>query len=153
MCHPTNSITRFLTLHMIPTWLVMSDMQYWVNYSRMILHIIQISLRWIKKSISAPFPVYEIMKISFPVFFNSTNNAEFNLRGSHKGDFQDPRMACASKIDVWPLLTSLAKNCQLVWWLLTEVNTAIMKQKLSTSVFIATAFHLEIDYKIITAWK
>ena len=42
-----------------------------------------------KKSISSPFPVYEILKFNFRFSLTAPKDAEFNFRGSHKGDYQD----------------------------------------------------------------
>ena len=53
-------------------------------------------------------------QIYFRFTFTASKDAEFHLRGSHKEDFQDPRMFSALKIDfraLWPKMASSYRNC------------------------------------------
>ena len=73
-------------------WLYIIDMKYFIQYSRMILSIIQISFRLTKKLFSAHFRCTKFGKFDFRFSFATSTDAEFNLRGSHKWDFRDRKM-------------------------------------------------------------
>ena len=46
----------------------------------------------------------------FRFSFTASIDAEYNFRGSHKGDFQDQMMLCASKVDFWPFWQKIASS-------------------------------------------
>ena len=71
--------------------------------------MIQVSFRLTKNQFSAHFRCTKFEKFYFPFSFTTLTDAELNLRGSHKGDFQDRKMFCASTIDfraLWSKMTS-----------------------------------------------
>ena len=74
------------------------DMQYWVNYSRMILYVIQISLRWIKNQFPVNFLCTKFGSFLFGFRYQHQKMQNLILGGVIRGIF--------------------VKNCQLEWWLL-----------------------------------
>ena len=93
------------------------DIRSQIWYSVIILNIIRMSYRLSKNVISGSFPVYEILKFSFPVFVHVTNRRRIKFQGEFQGVFSRSKNASCPKSQ---FLTSLAKNRQLVGWLLIK---------------------------------
>ena len=96
-----------------PYELAKNCQRYW-NHGHKICNIESSILGWFfisykyhsdqqKNQFPAHFRCTKFWKFYFRFSFTASKDAEFNFRGSPKGDFQDPRMLCASNVDFWPL--------------------------------------------------
>ena len=92
----------------------------------MILNIIQISLRLTKKQVPAHFRCTKFWKLDFRFSFTASKDAEFNFRGSHKGDFQDRKMFCASTIDFRALWSKMTSSFEPTDLLIIRNNSSLL---------------------------